>query len=77
MRIGTAYRERAVDTQKCVGCSRCVDVCWHEGIELKDGKAMKTDRCIGCGYCFQVCPTRALEVETGKILASVFDEMEG
>ena len=76
-RIGTAYRERAVDAAKCVGCSRCVDVCWHEGVEFKDGKAVKTDKCIGCGYCFQVCPTGALEVETGKILASVFDEMEG
>ena len=59
---------------QCIGCGRCVDVCWHEGIEMKEKAAMKTDKCIGCGYCFQVCPTGALHVEKEKILASPFEE---
>lgn len=74
-RLGDAYQEAQVN-EKCIGCGRCVDVCWHEGIEIKDRKAVKTDKCIGCGYCFQVCPTRALYVDKGRILASAFEEEE-
>ena len=72
-RLGEAYRTAEVK-DNCIGCGRCVDVCWHDGIRITDKKAMKTDKCIGCGYCFQVCPTDALSVEKEKILASVFEE---
>lgn len=69
-RLGTAYKEAQVDGKKCIGCGRCKDVCWHEGIDLADRKAFKTDQCIGCGYCFQVCPTGALKIDQKGILAS-------
>ena len=72
-RLADAYQQAEV-SDKCIGCGRCVDVCWHEGIEMRDKAAVKTDKCIGCGYCFQVCPTGALHVEKEKILASAFDE---
>ena len=71
-KLGDAYQQAQVVAEKCVGCSRCQDVCWHEGIDLKDRKAFKTDKCIGCGYCFQVCPTGALQVDAGAILAEPF-----
>ncbi|NBK26600.1 MAG: 4Fe-4S dicluster domain-containing protein [Spirochaetia bacterium] len=61
-----------VEQELCIGCGRCADVCWHEGIELVGRKAHKRDACIGCGYCFQVCPTKALHVEQATILASAF-----
>lgn len=70
--LGDAYQSAQADMEKCIGCGRCQDVCWHEGIELRDRKAFKTDKCIGCGYCFQVCPTKALHVEAGDILAEAF-----
>ena len=70
--LGDAYQEAKPDIDKCVGCGRCLDVCWQECIELREGKAYKTDRCIGCGYCFQICPTKALHVEAGDILAKPF-----
>ena len=66
--------QTALFSEKCIGCGRCVDVCWHEGIEIRDRKAFKTDRCIGCGYCFQVCPTQALYVDKKSILTSAFEE---
>lgn len=72
-RLADAYQAAAVSDQ-CIGCGRCVDVCWHEGIEMKDKAAVKTDKCIGCGYCFQVCPVGALHVEKEKILASAFED---
>ncbi len=74
--LGTAYKVAQVDADKCIGCTRCVDVCWHEGIEMVGKKAVKQDPCIGCGYCFQVCPSGALHVESGDILASVFPAVE-
>ena len=72
-KLADAY-EAAQVSDKCIGCGRCVDVCWQEGIEMKGKVAAKSDMCIGCGYCFQVCPTGALHVEKEKILSSVFEE---
>lgn len=72
-RLGDAYR-RAEVSEQCIGCRRCVNVCWHEGIRMDGSAAQKTSRCIGCGYCFQVCPTGALSVDKKRILASVFEE---
>lgn len=74
-RLGKAYGLAQVSEQ-CIGCGRCVDVCWHEGIRLENGLAKKTDKCIGCGYCFQVCPAGALHVEKERILSSVFKEQK-
>jgi dihydropyrimidine dehydrogenase (NAD+) subunit PreA len=72
-KLGDAYRMWQV-TDACVGCGRCVDVCWHDGIRMEGKKAKKTENCIGCGYCFQVCPSGALKVNSADILSSVFDE---
>ena len=66
--LGEAYRTAAVSEESCTGCGKCVDVCWHEGIEIRGKKAVKLDTCIGCGYCFQVCPVSALSVDAGTIL---------
>lgn len=74
-RLGEAYRLEEV-SEKCIGCGRCVEVCWHEGIRMAGILAKKTEQCIGCGYCFQVCPTGALYVEKERILASVFEEKD-
>ena len=39
-----------VDTDKCVGCGECVDVCPVEVYELQDGKSapVNYDECLGC-----------------------------
>ena len=73
-RVSEAYQKAEVDQSLCIGCNRCVDVCWHDGIAVENKKAKKMDKCIGCGYCFQVCPVSALKVDAGGILASVFEE---
>ena len=70
-RLGAAYRDAAVDPERCDGCGRCVDACWHEGIALAGGVAAKAPACIGCGYCFQVCPTGALRVDAGEVLTGI------
>ncbi len=70
-RLGRAYKQAEVVQNRCVGCGKCIDACWYEGIAVFNGFVAKTKQCIGCGYCFQVCPTGALQVEASKILASV------
>ncbi len=73
-KLGEAYRNAQVDGDKCIGCSRCNDVCWYDGVRVVDRKAVKTDKCIGCGYCFQVCPVKALYVDKKAILKSAFED---
>ncbi|WP_144744285.1 electron transfer flavoprotein subunit alpha [Enorma burkinafasonensis] len=52
----------AVDTERCVGCARCVRACAFGGIEVRDRLARPTDACTLCGACVEACPTAALAV---------------
>lgn len=67
--LGQAYRLQQPDPAQCVGCGKCVQACWYDGIVVKDGKAQKTDRCIGCGYCFAACPVKALSLDAQQVIA--------
>ena len=42
-------------------CTRCIDVCPADALELSDGLQIDPDRCRQCGICATVCPTGALE----------------
>lgn len=57
--------EVIVDSEKCVGCGECVDICPVEVYELKDGKSepVKYEECVGCESCVEVCSTDAIEVK--------------
>jgi coenzyme F420-reducing hydrogenase delta subunit len=52
------------DTEKCVGCGKCVFVCPYEAIVWKDMSTpeIKTEECVGCGACALVCPHQAIEL---------------
>jgi coenzyme F420-reducing hydrogenase delta subunit/ferredoxin len=52
------------DTEKCVGCGKCVFVCPYEAIVWKDMSTpeIKTEDCEGCGACALVCPHQAIEL---------------
>jgi len=52
------------DTEKCVGCGKCVFVCPYEAIVWKDVSTpeIKTEDCVGCGACALVCPHQAIEL---------------
>lgn len=56
-----------IDREKCKGCGECVDVCPHQLIELKSGKAGIADRdaCMECGACKANCPHAAIAVNSG------------
>ncbi len=54
-----------VDSDKCIGCGECVEVCPTEVFELEDEKAVATnaDECLGCESCVEVCEQEAITVE--------------
>ncbi len=51
----------ALESSKCVGCTKCLQVCPTEAMRVKFGKAkILEERCINCGQCILVCPHNAL-----------------
>ena len=57
----------SLDTEKCIGCGMCANVCPHRVFDLSAQKASITDRdlCMECGACALNCPAGAIEVDAG------------
>jgi len=55
-----------MDTDKCIDCQRCEQVCdmgipvWQQGKQA--GRVTAIEDCMGCGRCVVSCPTDALEI---------------
>jgi len=51
----------------CIGCDRCISLCFFNALEMIDKSKYKykrvafvdSDNCTGCGLCFEACPTDA------------------
>ena len=57
-----------LNTDRCLGCNRCTEVCPHRVFAMDDNcKAYIKDRdaCMECGACAKNCPVRAISVESG------------
>ncbi|UCH31386.1 MAG: hydrogenase iron-sulfur subunit [Candidatus Bathyarchaeota archaeon] len=65
LRLVTYARKAVYDTDKCVGCDKCVFICPYEAIEVEDFATPKVnfEKCVGCGSCALVCPHLAIQVE--------------
>jgi ferredoxin len=47
----------------CTGCGICLeDVCFTDGIQIQDGKAVINDDCVVCGRCAEKCPQDAIDI---------------
>lgn len=60
------YSRKAVyDTEKCVGCDKCIFICPYKAIEPEPFATPKIldEDCMGCGACALVCPYNAIQVE--------------
>ena len=54
-----------VDSDKCTGCGKCVQLCPYEAISLdENSKAVIGPECDNCGLCVSICPFKALSLET-------------
>ncbi|MDD5127577.1 MAG: 4Fe-4S dicluster domain-containing protein [Dehalococcoidales bacterium] len=58
--------EAVLDADKCVGCKKCLSLCFFEAIDMVPdpgtGKLKSTldvEKCMGCGCCVVNCPTGA------------------
>ncbi len=53
-----------IDSEKCLGCNACVDICHVSALESSEAvePALKREVCICCGACVSVCPGDALRV---------------
>jgi len=66
-----------LNSEKCTGCGRCVQVCPEEAIEIYEGRS-NTNRelCRGHGKCAEVCPNEARNLMGRYITArEVFQEV--
>lgn len=57
-----------VDTDKCIGCGQCGEICQYSAI-LAIGKQVLTfeQLCHSCGGCWRVCPSGAIKSKPLKI----------
>jgi coenzyme F420-reducing hydrogenase delta subunit len=58
-------RKVVYDTEKCVGCDKCVFICPYKAIEAEEFATPKIlyENCMGCGACALVCPHSAIQIK--------------
>ena len=55
-----------VDSEKCIGCLRCIKEIGCPALSQSGGKAViNADLCTGCGLCAKLCPTGAIGGDQG------------
>lgn len=54
-----------IDTENCIGCGSCVELCPEKVYELNDEIAniVRGDACTACGACHVVCDYDALKIK--------------
>lgn len=65
------------NTNKCMSCGRCVQVCTQNAIDVREGKAIHIrEKCIGCGKCADTCAFVAFNTIGRKMtVTEVFEEL--
>lgn len=57
-----------IDTEKCVGCGVCENVCPMHNIHIESQKAVPGNRCTMCYRCFSNCPRQAITLIGKQVL---------
>lgn len=53
----------AINPEKCIECSKCLEVCRFGAVEKTGSFAINPLLCEGCGACQLVCPVEAIEIK--------------
>jgi NAD-dependent dihydropyrimidine dehydrogenase PreA subunit len=58
-----AYKPE-MDTENCVVCGECVEICPEDVYELQNEKSVVVngEECLGCESCIEVCEHEAITV---------------
>ena len=51
-----------IDSNNCVLCGKCKEVCIHDAICQFEKIKIDEARCLGCGLCQKVCPAAAISM---------------
>jgi len=56
-----------MDKARCIGCGRCMEVCPHDVLNMKEKHAfiVNRDACMECGACAKNCSVGAIQVQSG------------
>lgn len=61
MKLKEYFHAIELETDLCIGCTRCVRICPTLAIRVRNGKAkIDPNRCIDCGECVNTCPVEAI-----------------
>lgn len=66
-----------IDTDACVGCGECEDVCRFSAVQVDDVAIVHPFSCEGCGTCTLVCPSDAIsrkKMVSGEINAGMTEK---
>ncbi len=78
-RVAVAPMISSIDSDICIGCQVCIDLCPYSAIEFNPRKGISEVNeavCKGCGSCAGYCPSGAAQIRhfTDK---QIFSEIEG
>lgn len=51
-----------INIEKCIGCGKCIGVCFPRNIFLENKKAKIKRECMKCGHCLAICPVSAIRI---------------
>ena len=64
------YTDRLqIDTSKCIGCGKCVELCPMQNITLVDDKAVSGNQCTMCYRCANRCSEQAITLLGKKVVS--------
>ncbi len=66
-----------IDSERCIGCGSCVDVCPSDTLALHDERAVVVgNESLNCGHCQAVCPANAVTVRALDPESSRYDTFD-
>lgn len=63
-----------IDTNKCIGCGKCVNLCPMKNIHLNKNKAVSGNQCTMCYRCISKCPAQAITLLGKKVIEQCYIE---
>jgi len=63
-----ASKKAVINTDGCIRCGICKDVCIFDAVKIDEGGNYVIDvfACEGCGYCYYACPVRVIDMYDEK-----------